>query len=352
MDKDRIFELLARKMAFEASKHELEELNELLAKYPDSIYYDEILAQLWVNSRNSPENNPDIDNAYLRHQLKFKNEFLFSKKNRVSHNRYPYKIQLGIFCALSILFFLVFFFVKKEERSILNIQIIAGKGLRKKTTLPDGTIVWLNSDSKLSYNSNICQNSTRIVYLTGEAFFDVAHHKNRPFIVQTSKMAVNVLGTAFNVKAYPKDKKSEATLIRGSIELSVNNRPAQKILLSPSEKFALVQNNIGKEEQSPVTQNITLTIEHINPVIIGDKVYIEETSWKDSQLVFKNESFEELKPKLERWFNVRIQMHAQKIKSYQFTGVFNNENIKEALTAMQLIKPFNFKLTADDVIIY
>ena len=352
MDKDRIFELLARKMANEATTHELEELDELLARYPDSIYYDEILAQLWVNSRNSTENNPDIDSAYLRHQLKFKNELLLSEKKQATPNWYPSKIQLGIFCAVSILFFLVFFFVKKEEQSILNIQIIAGKGLRKKTTLPDGTVVWLNSDSKLSYNSNIGQNSTRIVYLTGEAFFDVAHHNNRPFIVRTSKISVNVLGTAFNVKAYPKDKKSEATLIRGSIELSVNNRPEQKILLSPSEKFAFVQNRAGKEEGAPITQDISLTIEHINPVIIGDKVYIEETSWKDSQLVFKNESFEALKPKLERWFNVRIHMNEQKIKSYQFTGVFNKENIKEALTAMQLIKPFNFKLTANDVIIY
>jgi len=350
MDKHRIHELLARKLAGEATPLEIDELNELMAKYPDSIYYDEILAQLWFTS-NSKKNIPEIENVYDRHQDKYKNEFVYDKKHFLTaFNRQKTKNSL-IFSLLVILITVLFVFTTKRQ-SNTEIQIVAGKGMRKKINLPDGTIVWLNSDSKLTYNTTIIEDKKRVVFLSGEAFFDVAHHQKRPFFVRTDKISIKVLGTKFNVKAYAADQKSEATLINGSIELSVNDRPQQKIILNPSEKFALVKKNETGVKQEEVSNDITLMIENVNPVQIGNQVYIEETSWKDSKLIFSNETFEEMKPKLERWYNIKIHLRSQKAISYRFTGVFKNENIQEALTAMQLIKPFNFKLTQHDVTIY
>ncbi|MEJ5962004.1 FecR family protein [Pedobacter immunditicola] len=349
MDKHRIHELLARKLAGEATQLEIDELNELMAKYPDSIYYDEILGQLWLKSP-STEMMPEIDIVYHCHQDKYKNELAHAK--RLSLTALNIKTKISLISALLIILIAGLFVFTTKDTAASKIQIIAGKGMRKKINLPDGTIVWLNSDSKLTYNTTINEDKKRVVFLTGEAYFDVAHHLKRPFFVRTNKISIKVLGTKFNVKAYATDQKSEATLINGSIELSVNNKPEQKIILNPSEKFALVEKKETGEKQKVVPNDITLMIENVNPVQIGNQVYIEETSWKDSKLVFRNETFEEMKPKLERWYNVKIHLKSQKTGSYRFTGVLKDENIEEALTAMQLIKPFNFKLTDHDVIIH
>lgn len=350
MDKHRIHELLARKLAGEATPYEIDELNELMAKYPDSIYYDEILGQLWLKS-TSKNNMPEIDIVYRRHLEKYKNELAYDTiLPTTAFNKYLTKISLV--SALLIILIVGLFVFTTKETSLSEIQIVAGKGMRKKINLPDGTVVWLNSDSKLTYNTTIDEDENRVVFLTGEAFFDVAHHQKRPFFVRTNKISIKVLGTKFNVKAYAADQKSEATLINGSIELSINDRPQQKIILNPSEKFALVEKKENGEKLKVVPNDITLMIEYVNPVQIGNQVYIEETSWKDSKLVFSNETFEEIRPKLERWYNVKIHLKSEKATSYRFTGVFKNENIQEALTAMQLIKPFSFKLTEHDVIIY
>ncbi|QNK64354.1 FecR family protein [Pedobacter sp. PAMC26386] len=350
MKRSRIIELLARKMAGEATPNELEELNGLIESFPDSVYYDEVLQQIWMNNEKEAEDYPDLDRIYECHKLKFHEELSIAEQSDEVRGGGQYKNLLRAILALCIIFFAGLFFFSKRNTEVFNTQIIAGKGVRKNVKLPDGTVVWLNADSKLSYNADINQKDVRIVYLTGEAFFDVAHHQSHPFIVRTDKISIKVLGTAFNVKAYPIDKKSVATLLRGSIELSVNERSEQKIILNPSEKFVLED---GKQDVLKMdNQDITLMIEHIVPVSIGGNEYIEEVSWKNNTLVFHNESFEDLKPRLERWFNIRIHLNSQKSKAYRFTGVFKNENIKEALTAMQLIKPFTFNLKAHDVTIY
>src|SRR5690606_31670859 len=120
-----------------------------------------------------------------------------------------------------------------------RIEIVAERGVRKQLVLPDGTKVWLNADSRLVYDG-LLEGDTREVRLEGEAYFDVTRNVNRPFIITTDKISIRVLGTTFNVKAYPDDARTEATLISGEIELSVNDRPREKILMQPNEKVAVV----------------------------------------------------------------------------------------------------------------
>ncbi|MBB5638177.1 ferric-dicitrate binding protein FerR (iron transport regulator) [Pedobacter cryoconitis] len=350
MKRSRIIELLARKMAGEATQRELEELTELINSFPDAVYYDEVLQQIWLNSDEGPDSCPDIDRIYQCHKLKFYDELVTPEQENPVPVLSQYKKLSGALLALCILFFIGIFYLGHKDNEVFNTQIIAGKGVRKNVKLPDGTVVWLNADSKLSYNTAINHKDVRVVHLTGEAFFDVAHRQSHPFIVRTDKISIKVLGTAFNVKAYPVDEKSVATLLRGSIELSVNKNSSQKIILNPLEKFVLDDDKQGVMKMDE--QDMSLMIEHIVPVRIGNYEYIEEVSWKNNTLVFHNETFEDLKPRMERWFNIRVHLNSEKAKSYRFTGVFKNENIKEALTAMQLIKPFTFNLKAHDVIIY
>lgn len=354
MDRSRIIELLARKLAGEANSSELEELASLISRYPDSVYYEELLGQLWEES--PAENDLDMDTLYQKHLRKYAADF---DADLLLPGTYPdeepsTKKSYNAFATIAICLVALSSLLYLTKRTVAktDTQIVAGKGVRKNVRLPDGTMVWLNSDSKLSYSNKISQQKKRIVHLQGEAFFDVAHRDHQPFIVKTDRMCVKVLGTAFNVKDYALESSSEATLLRGSIELSVNERAQQKILLNPSEKFALVEGRSKKNGKAPRSADMTMTIAHVLPITIGDEQYIEETSWKDNTLVFKNETLEELKPRLERWFNVKIHIESSQAGSYRFTGAFKKEEIREAMTALQLIKPFTFKLKEHDLIIY
>ena len=360
MDNSRLIELLTRKWADEATQAELAELSVLMDQYPDAVYYEEFFIQLWHKS--APVDLSDVEISYQAHKLKFCKDF--AQEEPVSINGRGLAVDKYLLAgfAVCLLFFFGLFYVSSRQPDGRDTQIVSGKGIRKKLKLPDGTLVWLNAASKLTFDSDINNKKVRIVHLEGEAFFDVAHAKDRPFIVYTNKAAIKVLGTAFNIKAYPSEKCSETTLLRGSIEFSVIGQPDQKIRLNPSEKIALKedQSTFNKDQVavnksqlgSNNGQKLTLTIKHMNTVKIGQTDYIEETSWKDNSLVFNNETLEQLKPKLERWFNVTIQINSDRAKAYHFTGIFKNETINQALTALQLIKPFTFEQSAHDVTIY
>lgn len=350
MSNQRIHELLAKKLAGEASQAELDELHQLVLKYPESIYYLEAFDELW-KSDNQPE---DTDSAFARHQLKFAADFeLPQTQVRPLYKRYWY-VAASIM-VISIAAALLFYLKSNTNLAASHFtQIVSGKSIRKKLLLPDGTEVWLNADSRIAFDSDMQSKNTREVNLTGEAFFDVAHDKKHPFIIHTDKIAIKVLGTAFNVKAYPKDPQTEATLLRGMIELTVNDRPEQKIILKPNEKFNLTENPTpaNKNNNTDNTTPATMLVQGVVPVTIGSKTYTEEVAWTQDQLVFHDETLEELKPRLERWFNVKINLEAGKLNTYTFTGSFKNETITQALKAMQSIKPFNFKISADEVNIY
>ena len=360
MEEKRIIELLTRKLAGEASEDELIELNELKDKYPDTLYTEEVFTEIW----NSKVKVEDVDFFYRRHKKKYRNEFeawndvqSANHFRDAKHNRNKYLI--GSLCIVLLLAVPAFLFIyppTKTARVPPHTQMISGKGVRKSVTLPDGTNVWLNADSRLSYDANMNGNIVRVVELAGEAFFDVVHIQDRPFIIHTHKVSIKVLGTAFNVKAYPNDKKCETTLIRGKIELSTNVGAKQKIILNPSEKFSVIESETkgrnGKTNGDGAYDSSTLLIEHVTPVRLANKEYVPEISWTENKLIFENESLEELAPKLERWFNLKINIVGKNPAGYRFSGAFANETIEQALTAMQLIKPFNFTINDKNVTIY
>lgn len=343
MQRERIITLLARKLAKEITEEELSELETLMQLYPDSLYYQEALAQV----RFKKEADPDTEQAFERHLLKYAADF-----NEVVDDEPLPKKRLwpGMAIAATVLLVagLSWYFLAQPGPKLANpdTTVTCGNGTRKQLILPDGTSVWLNANSRLEYDQELFASNNRQVRLFGEAFFDVAKDKKHPFIIYTEKISIKVLGTAFNVKAYPEDNKTEATLLRGMIELSINNEPEQHLILRPSEKFALTQSKTDEFRSA-------LVIEQLKPISISDKIYYEETSWLDNKLVFKDNSFEELMPKLEKWYNIQFKIANPQVRDYHFSGMLDKETIEEALTAMQLVRPFKFRmLTNNTVLIY
>ena len=339
MHEYRIVELLTRKIAGEATTEELGELSYLLSQYPDAVYYEALLEQVW--NMGHEEEREEVSEAFEKHKLNFPEELDFESPAQTEGGFFKRSFLVYTTLALVILSASIYFtkFYSSSDKDV-RVNIYAGKGVRKEIKLPDGTLVRLNSGSRLSYDLDMQNHNQRDVLLTGEAFFKVAHDKRHPFVVKTNKVRIKVLGTEFNVREYPGDRESETTLINGSIELTVNDRSDQKFLLKPSEKFALVKDT---RKQADKNQKSVLMIENIAPVKVGNDEYLEEISWTENKFVFQNESFEDLIPKLERWYNVQIILVDPKIRSYRYTGVFIDENIIQALEAMQLIKSFHYK---------
>src|SRR5690606_18034433 len=176
----------------------------------------------------------------------------------------------------------------------------------------------------------------------------------RPFIIHTRAMDIKVLGTEFNVKSYPDEKTTETSLIRGSIEVTLRDKRAERIILKPNEKL-VVSNEITLDKtttpkkakmlkDTPIINLGTLNYFSLDSTIL-------ETSWVNNWLVFEDESFEEIALKMSRWYGVNFQFNDEGVKNLRFTGNFRNETLQEALTAMQITADFNFQIVDKTVTI-
>ena len=199
-------------------------------------------------------------------------------------------------------------------------------GDKTEMVLPDSTKVWLNSGSTLKFNNNF-QQKIREVYLDGEAYFSVTKDKKRTFRVKSHEVFVDVLGTEFNLKAYPEEEYISATLITGRINFCSET---QQTILNPNQK--LVYNKKSKES----------------------KVYklsdsYPEVEWKDGRLVFRNESLETLELKLERWFDVDISFADEDVKKQRFTGILERESILDALYYFKFSKYIDYKIEGNEI---
>jgi ferric-dicitrate binding protein FerR (iron transport regulator) len=188
----------------------------------------------------------------------------------------------------------------------------------------------------------------RKVFLTGEAFFEVAPDANKPFLIGTSKMNIRVLGTSFNVKSYPEDVKHETTLVSGAIEVVLKDRPDAKIRLKPNEKLVITNTPPDTIAGSPQP---TLMISKPTYFPDQDSAMIE-IAWKEDRLLFQGERFEDLARQMERWYNIEITFNDKDLAELRFTGVFRNEKLETALRALQLTEPFKYKIDNGHVTIY
>ncbi|HEX5552694.1 MAG TPA: FecR domain-containing protein [Chitinophagaceae bacterium] len=234
-------------------------------------------------------------------------------------------------------------------------------GQHHAIVLSDGTHVWLNADSKLTCAGNFGDGNKRVVTLTGEAYFEVAPDAERPFIIHANAMNIKVLGTVFNVKAYPEDKTIEAALIKGSIEVSLRQDPTRKIILRPHEKITIFNGdahlkNMPASKKTPApdengTDAFTVAPLHSDPLLDSGTV---ETAWMEGKLVFRNEPFDQLAQQMERKYNVHFHFAADQLKNYRFTGIFSTETVDQALHALQLTTPsdpFTYRVDGKKVFI-
>ena len=242
----------------------------------------------------------------------------------------------------------------KTDNSFTTIYSPGGQ--KTRVILPDKSIVWLNAKTTLKYASSFDDNK-RSVYIDGEAFFDVKHDSLHPFIVKTSTFNIKVYGTTFNVKAYKEAIIAEATLVKGKIciqGISVSGNNGDEIIIHPNETFRYIKDKDAYNKAilhgSAIKEKISKRIEPM--VQIAEKVDVTPiVAWKDGKLCFKNESFSTLAYKLEQWYDVKIHFEDTEVQEIKYTGQFEKENINQVLKYLQILTPFEYDMTVNDITI-
>jgi len=251
-------------------------------------------------------------------------QFSDSTKDILHPQKISFRTIIGSVAAAIITLFILYSisYLKKENitPSIAYNTVAVPAGQRVEIQLTDGTHVWLNALSKMSYPLSF-NGKKREIFLEGEALFDVAKEKNKKFIVHAGHCDIEVLGTLFNVDAYKNNSFSTA-LMRGSVKVTDNRHPDKYVLLKPNNLVNLTNDELVV---SPITD--------FNPY-----------SWKDGLIAFKNISFRDLMKKIEKNYGLTIVIENSKLDHYECSGKFRiSDGIEEILKALQQDAHFTYE---------
>lgn len=208
---------------------------------------------------------------------------------------------------------------KLKSDLIAKQEIICPAGMRTKVELSDGSKVWLNAGSKMKFPVAFV-GKKRNIELEGEAYFEVAKNKNKPFIVRSEKAKVKVLGTSFNFKSYKEEELVEVVLKEGKVlfESAYDKKKTEQILV-PGNRLALNKNN----------GDLTLQKTEVNKYI----------AWHENKLVFDESPINEVAEKLERWYGIDVEIIGNGFGSFKLTTTFENEPIQQVLELIGLSSP-------------
>ncbi len=211
---------------------------------------------------------------------------------------------------------------KRVEEIKFN-SLIIPRGGEYKLILPDGTNVWLNSETELKFPVDFSSKSREVFLVRGEAYFEVARDENKPFLVTVNdSLKVKVLGTHFNISAYEDETQTKTTLLEGSVEVALAS--GHKSRLKPGEQYRVANNGMRE--------------------LLSVNVY-EVIAWKNGNFFFDNEDLESIMKKLSRWYNIPVKFKDEKLKQIQFFGIIKRyEKINSILDMLKLTKMVEFRI--------
>jgi len=354
--------LIARSLSGETTALEEEQLNEILQHDASLQQQYELLKRMWHAGEKHQENTREEENENISRILQLaKTATVPGEEIPVIQirSRRKYLYAFGSIAAVLLLVIATWLYssnnktaTTKNAASTQN--LVAENGSRTRTILPDGSAVWLNAGSHISFKEDF-SGATREVTLDGEAYFDFVKQTQRSFIVHVSGYDILVLDTAFNVKSYATDKTVETTLIRGLVQVTKQGAAKQQpILLHPNEK--LIVDKVAADAAANLPDTNIPEANTVNPDFkitplntSAQEKEIIETAWVYNRLEFRGESFTGLAEKMERWYNVKIVFDNEAVKQLNFNGSFENETVEQALTALKTATPFSFSIEGKEI---
>ena len=284
----------------------------------------------WLDSGATPVADPEyVERAFARFMAEIK------KENRI-RNRKHFITYLKVAASIALLLAssLISYQVGQKQRSVPTLsvpqtivmnRIITGKDNKSKVSLPDGTLVWLNANSQLTYPEAFAPDK-RHVQLEGEGYFEVTRNEDAPFTVETGDVSVNVLGTHFNVRNYTdkKEEPIEITLLTGKVEI---NLLGNAIPLNPNQVIACDKQD-GSYQQMDVEAN-------------------DYILWTQDKLVFSNDKLSTILHQMEYWYHIDIACEAGVQLDQHLSLTIQRETPDEIMRLLALITPIRYKIEGD-----
>lgn len=200
------------------------------------------------------------------------------------------------------------------------------RGRKSMITLPDGTLVHLNYESRLQFPEHF-EGDNREVILEGEAFFEVTHDASRPFKVKTGGLETVVLGTSFNVWSPKYSNETKVSLVNGKVKVHVPDKKDH--FLSPGEEL---EYNIQNEQITTRTFDIS-----------------QVTAWKEGVMIFEDTEFNEFVDKLSKWYGVNFQIYGNTPNDWKINGRYENEKLEDILTGLQFMYDVKYKMDGKNI---
>lgn len=289
----------------------------------DNAVKEDAFEKIWdLTASYQDSYEPDVEAGLAR----FKSKIAKEETPVVPIRKAPRKNKLFLRIAAAVLLLMVFAWILNTYLSSDASELLAstGAGEQKTVQLADGSVVLLNQNSTLYYSSTYDKADLRIVRLEGEAFFDIAHDPEQPFKIYTAESEVNVLGTSFNVRAYPQEETTEVDVVSGKVKFVSRDQTHEAILL-PEDRGVL-----SHEE------NQMEAIEDVLP---------NAHSWRTGKLQFRNSPLEDVINAVERHYLVSIETESLRSKDCPLTLGFIDNDFETILETLKL----QYKIEVDSV---
>jgi ferric-dicitrate binding protein FerR (iron transport regulator) len=279
---------------------------------------EEFFKKLQDNGQVIPFNFTEEKRDFL---LKRINSKIGKPKNRLLH-LYSRSLKIAaIAITLLGIAFLANYLINQS-----NISQVAAKGEKKTILLPDGSLVFLNSNSRISYSKNFKNN--RGLELMGEAYFEVKNNPEKPFLVETEKIKTRVLGTSFNIKAY-KNSQTKVNVNSGRVEVE---------LKEISEKIILIKNQ-------------QISLKNTGEALRSEDNSEDFNAWTKNTIVLKNTSLGEAAKILENWYDIEINFTNKELQELKISGKFKDEKLINILKSIAIVKQLEIDFLTENQIL-
>lgn len=325
-----MYALIAKSLNGQLNETEVAELEEWKLASPENLHEFNDFISIWAQS-GSMVMPLAIDKEKAFETIRNKSGIYSVRKRWIT-----WATQAAAVLVLSILFSGLYSYLnpKSNNNSIVNNtslpvyqEIKAAYGTQARVELSDGTIVFLNSGSKLRFPQTFDNQEQRKVVLDGEGFFSVTKNEKQPFVVNANHLNLKVLGTKFNVDAYADNLTVQVALVEGSIMLQDDSEKQYKDLmnLSPNQ-VATLDNTSHTLKKTDVTD------------------LYKYSAWIYGRIVFFGDPIQTVVKKLGKWYNVEILIADEKLVNYSFTGTFIDESLEQVLNILSLTSPMTYAI--------
>ena len=345
LNEDPFILLVTKKLAGEASPQELQELDALLQADEHLRERYTILQQYFAE--NAQRSSSNAEQALQRTLGRIRTQPAPATAATQIKKRSPLlrSMYIGASVAAAVVLLLGVSWLLRRQQPVRQLAETAadtttwqnrqnGKATKAILELTDGSKIWLNADSKLTY-PEVFTGASREVYLEGEAFFEVANNVARPFIIHLHKGTIKVLGTSFNIRAY-ENEPVQTSVTTGKVAFipkydGVSDKQPDTILITPDVKVTFTQ--------------------HTGNVVKETTTSADDKAWTEGRLVFRNTTLESISMELERTFGKKVQFSAEAPKHYRLTGSFQHNSLQEIMFYLARSRSFHYEITDSTLLI-